>query len=270
VDGRDEQGRLEPDRAAQARRMFARARSALGALDFEYRQVARTWLALRGILEWYGPFNAVRSAFHAEQGIGVPGAHSAAPASTGVEGASNGEQCVMDLLAVEPRGGASAVDLIAESRMQGDARAYGSSFSRAALLAGADRGTLLVSGTASIGPDGQSLHSADPEAQAQHTLRAVGALLGAQGADWPDLVGGTLYVSHLEALHAFDRAVARTGVGPLPLVPVLADLCRPELLVEMDAIVQVPAHSRAPAQADTPCDPSPPACPHRDPARGGP
>jgi enamine deaminase RidA (YjgF/YER057c/UK114 family) len=245
VDGRDEQGLLGSGRDEQARRMFARARAALEALGFHYRHVVRTWIALRAILDWYGAFNVVRSSFHAEQGIGLAGTGAMAPASTGVEGASDGEHCVMDLLAVEPRSPECSVELIATSGVQGDARAYGSSFSRAARLQGSAGELLLVSGTASIGLDGQSLHSGDADAQARHTLRAVGALLEAEGASPADIVSGTLYVTDPAVLAPFKRAAAALRAPSLPVVSVLADLCRRELAVELDAIASVRRRARA-------------------------
>ena len=66
---------------AGARQMLEHAESALGALGFGWSDVARTWIVLRRLLEWYGEMNGARTAFLTARGIGRDRPF---PASTGV------------------------------------------------------------------------------------------------------------------------------------------------------------------------------------------
>jgi enamine deaminase RidA (YjgF/YER057c/UK114 family) len=216
----------------QAGQMLGRAEAALAASGFTLADVLRTWIYLRDILAWYPAFNRVRTAFLQARGIG---SKRPFPASTGVQGETLGGSCMMDLIAlqIEPRH--EAVRTLTSSR-QPDAFGYGSAFSRGTLVADPDGRTVLVSGTASIGPDGRTRHVGDPEAQVVETLLGLAAVLSAAGASLGDVCAGTLYCSDPAALAAFERVTRLLGLPPLPLVPLRATLCRADLLVEIDAV----------------------------------
>lgn len=101
---------------------------------------------------------------------------------------------------------------------------------------------LLISGTASVDENGQSVHVGDFRAQTQRTFRNISALLESEGASWKDVVRTTCFLRDIERDYAefneertaFYRA---QGLDPLPAsTAVQAKLCRPELLVEIEAI----------------------------------
>jgi enamine deaminase RidA (YjgF/YER057c/UK114 family) len=215
-------------------RMFADAQSALGALDLGFRDVARTWIYVADLLGDYPALNRVRTSFFGELGIdGRPGGRPF-PASTGIQGAGGpGLACSMDLLAAE---GISFTPL-ARTHRQGAAFAYGSAFSRAATLAYGGGRTLFVSGTASIDEQGRSRHEGDTEAQIVETLLAIAALLEAAGATLGDVASATVFVKRREVHDAFVRTCRLLGLPSFPYMPMLADVCRPELLFEIEALV---------------------------------
>ncbi|MEZ5988405.1 MAG: hypothetical protein R3F30_04655 [Planctomycetota bacterium] len=221
---------------AEAGRMFARAEAALRAQGMGFDRVVRTWIHLERLLDWYGAFNKVRTQFLAERGI-TGGDEAPYPASTGIQGTAGFGDCVMDLCAVE---GFEARPIHATSR-QKRPLAYGSSFSRGTTLDLGGERHVLVSGTASIDGAGRTLHTASREAQVLETLLSVAALLDDQGAGLADLVQGTLFCKDRETLQVHERLVRQLGLPRLPLVPVLADVCRPELFVEVEAVANVPA-----------------------------
>lgn len=109
---------------------------------------------------------------------------------------------------------------------------------------------LLISGTASIDGNGQSVHIGDFRAQTRRTFENITALLEAEGATWHDIVRTTCYLRDIERDYAaFNEE--RTAfyqeqrLDPLPAsTGIQAILCRPELLVEIEAI----AMFRAPEQ----------------------
>jgi enamine deaminase RidA (YjgF/YER057c/UK114 family) len=117
-----------------------------------------------------------------------------------------------------------------------------SSFSRGLRLDLGAVTVLLISGTASIGPNGETLHVGDFRAQARRVFANITALLDAEGSAWNDVVRTTCYLRDIERDYAaFNEE--RTdfyhaqGLDPLPAsTGIQAILCRPDLLVEIEAI----------------------------------
>ena len=117
-----------------------------------------------------------------------------------------------------------------------------SSFSRGLRLDFGNVAVLLISGTASIGANGETLHEGDFRAQTRRTFSNITALLESEGASWQDIVRTTCYLRDIERDYAafneersaFYRA---QELDPLPAsTGIQAILCRPDLLVEIEAI----------------------------------
>ncbi len=101
---------------------------------------------------------------------------------------------------------------------------------------------LLISGTASVGPNGETLHVGDFRAQTRRTFSNITALLEAEGASWQDIVRTTCYLRDIDRDYAIFNE-ERTAfyqsqqLDPLPAsTGIQAKLCRPDLLVEIEAI----------------------------------
>jgi 2-iminobutanoate/2-iminopropanoate deaminase len=101
---------------------------------------------------------------------------------------------------------------------------------------------LLISGTASIDQHGETVHAGDLRAQTRRTFDNITKLLASEGATWKDVVRTTCYLRDMERDYAafneertaFYRA---QQLDPLPAsTGIQAILCRPELLVEIEAI----------------------------------
>ena len=101
---------------------------------------------------------------------------------------------------------------------------------------------LLISGTASIDEHGESIHIGDFRAQTRRTFENITKLLESEGATWKDIVRTTCYLRDIERDYAAfneERTAfyADQGLDPLPAsTGIQAILCRPELLVEIEAI----------------------------------
>ena len=101
---------------------------------------------------------------------------------------------------------------------------------------------LLISGTASIDEDGRSVHIGDFRAQMRRTLWNITGLIEAEGASWHDIVRTTCYLRDIERdYEAFNEErtafFRKQGLDPLPAsTGIQAILCRPELLIEIEAI----------------------------------
>lgn len=101
---------------------------------------------------------------------------------------------------------------------------------------------LLISGTASIDEAGRSVHIGDFRAQARRTFANITGLLASEGATWKDVVRTSCYLRDIDRDYAAfneERTAFfhEQGLDPLPAsTGIQAKLCRPELLVEIEAI----------------------------------
>jgi enamine deaminase RidA (YjgF/YER057c/UK114 family) len=101
------------------------------------------------------------------------------------------------------------------------------------------RRTVFVSGTASINSAGASTHVGDAESQSLETLMCIAAILEEQGGALKDITSATLFCKNREAWEAWERVTRLLGIAALPKVCVQADVCRHDLLVEMEAIAVI-------------------------------
>jgi 2-iminobutanoate/2-iminopropanoate deaminase len=128
-----------------------------------------------------------------------------------------------------------------------EAHAYAkpSSFSRGMRIDLNGVAILLISGTASIDENGQSVHIGDFRAQMRRTLKNITGLLTSEGCTWNDIVRTTCYLRDIERdYEAFNEErttfYKELGLDPLPAsTGIQAILCRPELLIEIEAIAMV-------------------------------
>jgi enamine deaminase RidA (YjgF/YER057c/UK114 family) len=229
----------EPEsRAIQVRRMLERADSILREQGGSYRDVVRTWFYLADILEWYPEFNKVRNETYGEFGI-MPGPGDGTlllPASTGIRGdVRSGAAATMDLLAVigVPAFRPAVTQLT--NRGQLGAFRYGAAFSRGALIRGPAGSVFQLSGTAAIDERGKSLFVGDIRGQIGCTLDKVEALMAQAGAGLRDICAATVFVKRPEYFAVFRGMAEERGLADLPAVCVVADVCREELLFEIDA-----------------------------------
>ncbi len=137
---------------------------------------------------------------------------------------------------------------ISAPRALNEAPDYGSSFSRGLRIDLNGLTILLISGTASVDEHGNSVHVGDFRAQCRRTYQNITALLAAEGAGWKDIVRTTCYLRDIERDYAAfneERTAffRQQRLEPLPAsTGIQAILCRPELLVEMEAIAMfIPA-----------------------------
>ena len=117
-----------------------------------------------------------------------------------------------------------------------------SSFSRGLRLELGNFVILLISGTASVDEIGQTVHVGDFRAQCRRTFRNITELLASEGATWKNVVRTTCYLRDIDRDYAeFNEErtafYKEQGLDPLPAsTGIQAKLCRPELLVEIEAI----------------------------------
>ncbi len=243
IQGLSREAGADNSRASQCRRMIDQADRILREHGLAYRHTVRTWFYLSDILEWYGEFNRVRNESYGRFGLlPQPGERPRLlPASTGIRAdRPGGAACSLDLLAL---GGADpgrpTVEFLRNPRQQ-EAFCYGSAFSRSAVIRG-ERDTLIqVSGTAAIDENGRSLYPGDVRSQIRCTFDKVVWLLDQARASLKDICAATVFLKNRDDAAALRETLTDLGLERFPAVYVVADVCREELLFEVDAEAVVP------------------------------
>jgi len=200
----------------------------------------RTWFFLDDLLSWYDEFNRTRTRIYS----GVNFRTGSLPASTGI-GAKNpaGDALTVGAWAMRPLdSSARAVEVASPS--QCPAPAYGSSFSRAMEMSSPAGRRLLISGTASIAPDGKTLWPNDARKQVAQSMPVVEAILHSRDFQFSDLTRATAYFKHRADAQALTEWCLARGLRTLPVTVVECDICRDDLLFELEADAWHPdAHS---------------------------
>lgn len=219
--------------------LFDRMERLLEASGTTLPNVIRTWFYLDGILPLYAAFNRVRNTRYAARGLlGDPPCALALPASTGIGGKNLGQGRVMvDVLAARYDSKAAVQRLV--SSTQQDPAHYGSSFARATLLRAHDCTTIQLSGTAAIGDAGESLHPNDVAKQIDCTIAHITSLLETSGAKLTDIASATVFLKQPDHVGMLSERLRSHGLGEMPAVVVVADVCRDELLFEIDAEIVI-------------------------------
>jgi enamine deaminase RidA (YjgF/YER057c/UK114 family) len=132
---------------------------------------------------------------------------------------------------------------ITASVVLNEASEYGSAFTRGLrvdLPGGITH--LIISGTASVGENGETLYPGDFRAQLWRTYRNITELVKSEGATWQDVVRTTCYLRDIERDYAEFNSVRNEffralGLNPFPAsTGIQARICRSDLLVEIEAM----------------------------------
>ena len=219
------------DPAEQAKVMMEKAELVLKQFGIDFLSVPRTWMWLSDILSWYDDFNHVRNKFFTERGLIGEGSRQSMPASTGIGlYPAEGGKCAMDLTAVlEP---ADSIQFLGAVGRQQCALEYGSAFSRASRCITPAGETVFVSGTASIDADGATTNIDDALGQINTTIGNVRAVLRDMNTADEDVVQAIAYCKTTEEEQIFNTVKDDL---PWPWITMICDICRPELLFEVEA-----------------------------------
>jgi enamine deaminase RidA (YjgF/YER057c/UK114 family) len=205
--------------------------------DKTFDNVARTWLYMDDILAWYDPFNRARDEFFRSRKV----YDGMVPASTGI-GSANiyGAAFTACAIAVKPKVDTTYI-IPVDSPLQCAALEYGSSFARAVEIGTSEYRTLLGSGTASIEPGGDTAFVDDVDKQIQLTMDVIGGILKSRDMDWSDSTRVVMYLKKPEFLDNWNAWLKINNLENLPLINIEADVCRGDLLVEveLDAVKRV-------------------------------
>lgn len=249
---------------AESHCTFQELATILEKVGVDFDDVPRIWLYQSGInkneiasdgneIERYRELNRARTDFFNQQkAIGhlmtSPDGEIEYAASTGIGMASGG--LVIGCLALQTdRDDVKLVPL--ENPQQTSSFDYAQKFSpkspkfsRAMAVMLGEYVTTWVSGTASI-IDSESVHLGDVAKQTDQTIDNIERLINREnferhglkgaGAKLTDLAKVRVYIKRLEDFEKC-RAVCRRRFGDLPMIFAQADICRNELLVEIEGV----------------------------------
>ena len=193
--------------------------------------VIRTWFFVRDIDSNYEGLVEARREIFAEWGL-TPDTHFIA--STGIEGASAdvAAKVLMDAYAISGVRPDQIQFLSAPNRLS-PTHMYGVTFERGVSVAYRDRKHVIISGTASVDSAGRIVHPGDMLRQLDRTLENVGDLLQEAGATFRDVCMFIVYVRDHSDL-GVARRVMGERFGDIPLAVVVAPVCRPGWLIEIE------------------------------------
>ena len=251
----------EPSVYSRSSSAFSSMRSLLGRAGVRMDQIVRTWLYLGDIVGDEGPVQRYKELNRARTDIfeGIdfladrlprgqfPNLH-AFPASTGI--GMDGKDVTMGCVALATE----RKDIVAmplENPRQTAAYDYSAAYSpkspkfaRAMAISCGTHATIFVSGTASI-TNSETRHIGDAVAQTDETIDNIEALISegnlarhglpGQGATIATLGCVRVYVKHQEDFVQI-REACQERLGDVPAIYTIADVCRPDLLVEIEGI----------------------------------
>jgi enamine deaminase RidA (YjgF/YER057c/UK114 family) len=214
----------------QTRAMFEVAEKLLHQANMEFSDVMRTWIYFPEMERDYADFNRARRDFFESRGI-VP-----VPASTGIGAGLIPAQHRVCLGIYAVKSDPTTERIVMTTPTLNEAPEYGSDFSRGMRVQEANATRLLVSGTASLDESGETVHVDDFEGQARRMLLNVEALLKAQGAGFSDIVSAMTYLKRPEDAQRLREIFKELGYEGFANAVVKAEVCRPDLLCETEAV----------------------------------
>ncbi len=221
---------LNNSRFDQSINAFEKVNTLLEANGMTFLNVARTWLYLDDLLDWYDEFNVARTDFFNKYGV----FDNLVPASTGI-GAKNadGGALVIAAMAVKAKKEGLTVAEV-NSPLQCPAWDYKSSFSRATEIATPDWHKITVSGTASIEPGGKTVHLDEIVPQIELTMEVIKAILAERDLTFEDTMRAVAYCKEIEFLPHFQNWLKANDLESMPVAFCHADVCRDDLLFEVE------------------------------------
>jgi enamine deaminase RidA (YjgF/YER057c/UK114 family) len=204
--------------------------------------VIRTWFFVQNVDANYRGLVDARREIFARKGLT---AETHFIASTGIQGsaADVAAKVLMDAYSIA---GVSAdqIDFLSAPEFLSPTHVYGVTFERGVSVGYRDRKHIFISGTASIDRAGAIVHPGDVSMQLDRTLENIEALLKAAGAALQDVGVFIVYVRDPS-----DQSVARQWMrerfGSVPTQVVVAPVCRPGWLIELECQAIAPAFSEA-------------------------
>ncbi len=221
----------------QTRAIFHEFIEQLHKRDLSLRDnVIRTWIYVDDIDNNYGGMVKARREIFKDEGLAQQTNYIT---STGIEGflPYSSHLVGVDTYAIDGID-RRQICFLEAPHLLGSTSVYGVTFERGVRVGYRDRAHVLISGTASIDPPGETLHVGDIGGQLKRTSKNIDGLLEAAGASREDLVQMIIYLRNPSDLAAVEEH-AEKHYSQIPYVIVQGRVCRPLWLVEIECIALV-------------------------------
>ncbi len=233
-------GMISPsgDSAAQTRNILENYERILQANDATLADnCVRTWFFVRDVDTQYKGLVTARKENFISQGL-TEKTHYIA--STGIGGNPADTDAIVQMGAYALKGvrPEQQTYLYAPTHLN-PTYEYGVTFERGTALDFGDRRQVFISGTASIDNKGQVVHVGDIVNQTIRMWENVEKLLEEASASFEDVMQIVVYLRDIEDYRVVSR-MFREKFPSKPVVIVLAPICRPTWLIEMECIAIVP------------------------------
>ncbi|MDR0232624.1 MAG: hypothetical protein LBI82_10970 [Dysgonamonadaceae bacterium] len=193
----------------------------------------RTWFFVQNIDTNYAGLVQARRKIFKEHGLNK---HSHFIASTGIEGrdAASDIYVLFDAYAIKGLQQGQQKFLYAPTHLN-PTHEYGVTFERGVCIKYGDRNHTIISGTASIDNRGEIVASGDIIGQTHRMIENVETLLAEAGATFEDVMHLIIYLRDI-ADYSTVNALFKERFETIPQVVVLAPVCRPGWLIELECM----------------------------------
>jgi enamine deaminase RidA (YjgF/YER057c/UK114 family) len=198
-----------------------------------FNHAIRTWIFVRDVDIMYDDMVKARKLIFEEHGL-TENTHYIA--STGIEGRNEfpAQYVFMDAYSIAGIDPAQIKFLHAPVHLS-RTNIYGVTFERGTEVIYGDRKHVFISGTASIDKNGRILFPGDVEKQTERTIENMEVLLKEARCSLSDLAQVVVYIRDIADYSAVCKKVNEL-LPSAPFLVLLASVCRPGWLVEMEGI----------------------------------
>lgn len=234
----------EPDTEQELASMYELAGEHLANNNFTAQDVVRTWIYLDDIDHNYQQFNAMRNQYFEKNAIDYSPNSKMLPASTCIGGKTAHDKTgCLDVLCIDRNHHELKIERLfneLQNEADGDAYLFKPAFARGVRIENAGCAEVQISGTASINERGETLHPNDAYSQITRTLQNIAKLLANAGMQFKDVCQSTCYFKNKEYYACFLKAMRDLCIDSFPCNYLVCDICRSDLLFELDGIAVKP------------------------------
>lgn len=225
----------------QTQAILERYESSLQAQDLSLRDnCIRTWFFVRDVDANYQGLVEARRDFFTQCGLTTDTHYIA---STGIQGASADAAALVTMDGYAISGvQQDQIEYLSAPDYLSPTSIYGVTFERGVSVAYRDRKHILISGTASIDSAGQIVYPGDVRRQFGRTVENIEALLTEADAALDDVCMFIVYVRDSSDVELAEQLMSER-FPEVPFQTVLAPVCRPGWLIEIECQAIVTASS---------------------------
>jgi len=220
--------------------MYEELERYLDVCGYEPFNIVRTWIYINEIDDNYQQFNLARREFFERNEIDFDSKAKRLPASTCISGkAEESGYGMMDVQCIKEKNEQCKIERIyniLQNEAEGKKYLYGPTFSRGMLIEADNCQEIHVSGTASINETGKTVYIDDTYGQIKKTLLNVLSILQQYDMTLSDLCQSTCFFKKKEYYAEFNKCLEEMGLEEFGDTFVVANVCRSDLLFELDGI----------------------------------